>query len=184
MSVNCRMIAKAPSTHWPPPPDARPLNVDQEPASDADPTRWRCVRVPRQPGRRRSRISVGGCHIRPRRSGRGRRYSPAHERHRFCKPGAMRAYAYAPRRRCQWRADRPIPTVSECPAIGIVARPPPMSWRRAARLHAMRSSSAAEGLVRRLHGVPYDYEIAARQAKSFGFPAFAHAARTGRLTPG
>jgi len=35
-----------------------------------------------------------------------------------------------------------------------------------------------------LHGVTYDYEIAARQAEAFGFPAFAHAARTGRLMPG
>ncbi|HJO63745.1 MAG TPA: metallophosphoesterase family protein [Sphingomonas sanguinis] len=34
-----------------------------------------------------------------------------------------------------------------------------------------------------LHGVPYNYEIAARQAEAFGFPAFAHAARTGRLMP-
>lgn len=32
-----------------------------------------------------------------------------------------------------------------------------------------------------LHGVPYDYEIAARQAEAFGFPAFAFAARTGRM---
>jgi len=32
-----------------------------------------------------------------------------------------------------------------------------------------------------LHGVPYDYDLAARQAEAFGFPAFAHAARTGRL---
>lgn len=34
-----------------------------------------------------------------------------------------------------------------------------------------------------LHAVPYDYEVAARQAEGFGFPAFAHAARTGRLPP-
>lgn len=33
-----------------------------------------------------------------------------------------------------------------------------------------------------LHSVPYDYEVAARQAEAWGFPAFAHAARTGRLT--
>jgi len=40
------------------------------------------------------------------------------------------------------------------------------------------------GWAAQLHGVPYDYEIAARQAEAFGFPAFAHAARTGRILPG
>ena len=34
-----------------------------------------------------------------------------------------------------------------------------------------------------LHGVPYDYEVAARQAEAFGFPAFAYSARTGRVMP-
>lgn len=40
------------------------------------------------------------------------------------------------------------------------------------------------GWAAQLHGVPYDYEIAARQAEAFGFPAFAHAALTGRILPG
>lgn len=35
-----------------------------------------------------------------------------------------------------------------------------------------------------LHGVPYDYEIAAGQAEAFGFPAFAYSARTGRVIHG
>ncbi|MEH3104470.1 MAG: metallophosphoesterase family protein [Sphingomonas phyllosphaerae] len=40
------------------------------------------------------------------------------------------------------------------------------------------------GWAAQLHGVPYDYEIAARQAEAFGFSAFAHTARTGRIPPG
>ena len=40
------------------------------------------------------------------------------------------------------------------------------------------------GWAAQLHAVPYGYEIAARQAEAFGFPAFAHAARTGRIPPG
>lgn len=40
------------------------------------------------------------------------------------------------------------------------------------------------GWAAELHGVPFDYEIGARQAEAFGFPAFAHAARTGHIPPG
>ena len=40
------------------------------------------------------------------------------------------------------------------------------------------------GWAAETNGVPYDYEIAAGQAEGFGFPAFAHAARTGRIPPG
>jgi len=32
-----------------------------------------------------------------------------------------------------------------------------------------------------LHAVPYDYEIAAQQAETYGFPAFASSVRTGRM---
>ena len=39
------------------------------------------------------------------------------------------------------------------------------------------------GWAAELHGVPYDYEVAAQQAEAFGFPAFAHSARTGRILP-
>ncbi len=39
----------------------------------------------------------------------------------------------------------------------------------------------AAGWSAQLHGVPYDYEIAARQAEAFGFPNFAFSARTGRI---
>ncbi len=39
----------------------------------------------------------------------------------------------------------------------------------------------ASGWSAELHGVPYDYEIAARQAEAFGFPNFAFSARTGRI---
>ena len=35
-----------------------------------------------------------------------------------------------------------------------------------------------------LHGVPYNYEVAARQAEGFGFPNFAFSARTGRVMAG
>jgi predicted phosphodiesterase len=62
---------------------------------------------------------------------------------------------------------------------------------RGAIPHVMESGSplARYAIVERgrtgwsaeLHGVPYDYDVAARQAEAFGFPAFAHAARTGRL---
>lgn len=65
---------------------------------------------------------------------------------------------------------------------------------RGAIPHIMEAGSplARYAIVRRktggwsaeLHGVPYDYESTARQAEAFGFPAFAHAARTGRLMPG
>ncbi|WP_236696940.1 hypothetical protein [Sphingomonas sp. Leaf257] len=40
------------------------------------------------------------------------------------------------------------------------------------------------GWTAETNGGPYDNEIAARQAEGFGFPAFAHAARTGRIPPG
>lgn len=39
----------------------------------------------------------------------------------------------------------------------------------------------ASGWSAELHGVPYDYEIAARQAEAFRFPNFAFSARTGRI---
>ncbi len=39
----------------------------------------------------------------------------------------------------------------------------------------------AAGWSAQLHGVPYDYEIAACQAEAFGFPNFAFSARTGRI---
>jgi predicted phosphodiesterase len=39
----------------------------------------------------------------------------------------------------------------------------------------------ASGWSAALHGVPYDYEIAARQAEAFGFPNFAFSVRTGRV---
>jgi predicted phosphodiesterase len=41
----------------------------------------------------------------------------------------------------------------------------------------------AAGWAAQLHGVPYDYEVAARQAEAFGFPGFAYSARTGRIMP-
>ncbi|MFK3891443.1 metallophosphoesterase family protein [Sphingomonas sp. NPDC079357] len=40
------------------------------------------------------------------------------------------------------------------------------------------------GWAAELHGVPYYCKTTARQAEAFGFPAFAYAARTGRLLPG
>lgn len=42
----------------------------------------------------------------------------------------------------------------------------------------------AAGWAAALHAVPYDHEVAAAQADAFGFPHFAHAARTGRLADG
>jgi len=41
----------------------------------------------------------------------------------------------------------------------------------------------ASGWSAELHGVPYDYEVAARQAEAFGFPNFAFSVRTGRAMP-